>query len=141
MPWSSDVRAIAEFMRDADEPAEIAQAEETASVVTPRGGIRLVARRTAPDRFRDHHDAGVEPARGVLPARGGERDEPPRRADRTSARYAGAARAERGAVLFDLGLGCLQVDCCIRTGAAGLLEGLRAMWAARCSNPAIPRCG
>src|SRR3954466_4526863 len=36
--------AIAEFMRDADEPAEILQTEETSSVVTPRGGIRIVAR-------------------------------------------------------------------------------------------------
>ena len=35
--------AIAEFMRDAHEPAEIERTEVSASVVTPRGGIRLVA--------------------------------------------------------------------------------------------------
>src|SRR3954468_22367974 len=36
--------AIAEFSRDADEPAEIAQSDEAAFVVTPRGGIRIAAR-------------------------------------------------------------------------------------------------
>lgn len=36
--------AFAEFMRDADEPAEITQAEQAISIVTPRGGIRLEAR-------------------------------------------------------------------------------------------------
>ena len=35
--------AIAEFMRDADEPAEIVRGEMSMSVVTPRGGIRLLA--------------------------------------------------------------------------------------------------
>src|SRR4051812_20570195 len=35
--------AIAEFMRDADEPTEIARADQSISVVTPRGGIRLEA--------------------------------------------------------------------------------------------------
>ena len=34
--------AIAEFSRDADEPAEIAREETAMSVVTPRGGIRLL---------------------------------------------------------------------------------------------------
>src|SRR5436190_1353833 len=36
--------AIAEFMRDADEPAEILRDETSMSVTTPRGGIRLDAR-------------------------------------------------------------------------------------------------
>src|SRR6187431_1903482 len=59
--------AIAEFMRDADEPAEVVREEPVAAVVTPRGGV-----------------------------------------------------------LFDLGLGVLQVDCCIRTSDAALTDGLRA---------------
>jgi len=38
-----------------------------------------------------------------------------------------ALRAQdRGGVLFDLGLGLLQVDCCIRTSDAALTDGLRA---------------
>ena len=35
--------AIAEFMRDADEPAHIVKEDQSTSVVTPRGGIRLEA--------------------------------------------------------------------------------------------------
>ena len=35
--------AIAEFMREADEPAEILHSEISCAVVTPRGGIRLLA--------------------------------------------------------------------------------------------------
>ena len=35
--------AIAEFMRDADEPVEFARGETSIGVVTPRGGIRLLA--------------------------------------------------------------------------------------------------
>jgi hypothetical protein len=33
---------------------------------------------------------------------------------------------DRDALVFDLGLGVLQVDCCIRTADSGLIEGLRA---------------
>jgi hypothetical protein len=33
---------------------------------------------------------------------------------------------DQGAVLFDLGLGATQVDCCIRTADAGLIKELRA---------------
>src|SRR6185436_18015321 len=33
--------AIAEFMRDADEPAEVARSDDSMSVVTTRGGIRI----------------------------------------------------------------------------------------------------
>src|SRR5690349_6572676 len=36
--------AVAEFVRDPDEPAEITQNEQVVSVVTPRGGIRLEGR-------------------------------------------------------------------------------------------------
>src|SRR5882724_3630838 len=44
-PWSlGTFGAVADFIRDADEPAEIAQTEQAISVVTPRGGIRLEAR-------------------------------------------------------------------------------------------------
>src|SRR3954453_9562755 len=35
--------AIAEFMRDTDEPTDIQHSDISISVVTPRGGIRLLA--------------------------------------------------------------------------------------------------
>lgn len=119
--------AIAEFMRDAGELAEIERTEQSASVVTPRGGIRLVAlpglravafetvttsswsQRVA---FCLPEAAARMSRRAALTELGPDRD---------------ALRPQdRDAVLFDLGLGALQVDCCIRTGDAGLIAGLRA---------------
>src|SRR5256714_10157387 len=40
--------AIAEFMRDPDEPADISQDETSMAVVTPRGGLPLLARANLP---------------------------------------------------------------------------------------------
>ena len=63
------------------------------TVVTPRGAHPTAgAGRPAADRVRDHHHAGVEPARRVLCAGSAERDEPPRGADRAWAGHAGATR-------------------------------------------------
>ena len=63
--------AIAEFMRDAGEPAEIARGERRSSVVTPRGGIR---HRGAPGSAAggvrdDHHQAGASASRSACPRR------------------------------------------------------------------------
>jgi hypothetical protein len=119
--------AIAEFMRDADEPAEILQSEILCAVVTPRGGIRLTAH---PDlrpvafetvttqawsqrvAFCLPQGASAMSGRSVLTEVGPDNE---------------ALRAEdRGAVLFDLGLGVLQVDCCIGTADRQLATSLRA---------------
>src|SRR5882724_9776530 len=134
--------AIAEFVRDADEPAEIAQTEETAFVVTPRGGIRLVVRPgLRPIAFETVTTQGwsqrvafclpeaecAMSRRTVLTELGPD---------------AHALRAQdRDAVLFDLGLGVLQVDCCIRTGDAGLHEGLRAHAGRSLFEPGNPAMG
>jgi hypothetical protein len=119
--------AIAEFSRDADEPAEIQHGEMSASVVTPRGGIRLLAH---PDlrpiafetvatqgwsqrvAFLLPQAAAAMSGRDVLTEVGPDNE---------------ALRGEdRGALMFDLGLGALQVDCCIRTADRALAQGLRA---------------
>ena len=119
--------AIAEFMRDADEPAELAQAEQSFSVVTPRGGLRIEAR---PDlrpvafetittsawsqrvAFCLPEDASAMSQRAALTEVGPDR---------------GALRPQdRDALLFDLGLGVHQVDCCIRAAEPELIAGLRA---------------
>jgi hypothetical protein len=119
--------AIAEFMRDAGEPAEITQSEHSVAVVTPRGGIRIDAR---PDlkpfafetittqawsqriAFCLPEADSVMNRRAVLTEIGPDR---------------GALRAEdSGSVVFDLGLGTHQVDCCIRTANSDLVAGLRA---------------
>ena len=119
--------AIAEFMRDAGEPAELVREDPTAAVVTPRGGIRLqalpglkpVAFETITTQSWSQRVAFCLPEcesttsrRTVLTELGPD---------------AQALRAQdRGGVLFDLGLGVLQVDCCIRTSDAALTDGLRA---------------
>jgi hypothetical protein len=119
--------AIAEFMRDAGEPAEITPTEQSFAVVTPRGGLRIEAR---PDlrpvafetvttsawsqrvAFCLPETASAMSQRAVLTEVGPDR---------------GALRPQdRDALLFDLGLGVHQVDCCIRTADGELIAGLRA---------------
>src|SRR3954453_7477390 len=118
--------AIAEFMRDADEAAKILHSEISYAVVTPRGGIRLLAHpELRPVAFETvttqawsqriafclPEEASAMSQRGVLTELGPDNE---------------ALRAEdRGALLFDLGLGALQVDCCIRTADRELVQGLR----------------
>ena len=119
--------AIAEFMRDADEPAEVVREEPVAAVITPRGGIRLevrpglrpIAFETVTTQSWSQRVAFCLPERESTTSR------------RTVLTELGpdaqALRAQdRGGVLFDLGLGVLQVDCCIRTSDAALTDGLRA---------------
>lgn len=119
--------AIAEFMRDPDEPAEIASDETSMSVVTPRGGIQLEARanlrpiafETITTQAWSQRVAFCLPdaesamnRRSVLTELG-----PDAQALRTQ---------DRESIRFDLGLGAAQVDCCIRTADAQLIAGLRA---------------
>lgn len=120
--------AIAEFMRDADEPVAMDTTELGMTVVTPRGGIRLLAlpglrpfafetittsswsQRVA---FCLPQADSVMAQRTVLTELGSDQQ---------------ALRAQdHGAVLFDLGLGAHQVDCCIRVADPELLSGLRAL--------------
>jgi hypothetical protein len=119
--------AIAEFMRDPDEPADIAQNENSMSVVTSRGGIRLAARanlrpiafETITTQAWSQRVAFCVPAaesamnrRTILTETGPDAD---------------ALRPQdRDAIRFDLGLGAEQVDCCIRTAETELIAGLRA---------------
>ena len=134
--------AIAEFMRDPDEPAEIVQTERAMSVVTPRGGIRLEARpglrpiafETITTTSWSQRVAFCLPdaesamnRRAVFTEVGGD---------------ANALRAkDRDAVLFDLGLGASQVDCCIRTADAGLIDALRAHAGRSLFEPGNPAMG
>src|SRR5437763_14301483 len=105
--------AIAEFMRDPDEPADIAQNENSMSVVTPRGGIRLEARpNLRPIAFETiTTQAWSQRVAFCLPA--AESTMSRRALLAELGRDATALRAQdRDAVLFDLGLGADQVDCC-----------------------------
>jgi Family of unknown function (DUF6925) len=134
--------AIAEFMRDPDEPAEITQAEQSIAVVTPRGAIRIEAR---PDlrpvafetvttsawsqrvAFCLPQAASAMNGRAVLTEIGPDR---------------GALRAQdRDALLFDLGLGVHQVDCCVRTADGELIAGLRTAAGRALFDPGNPAMG
>lgn len=134
--------AIAEFSREADEPAEIQHGEMSCSVVTPRGGIRLLAH---PDlrpvafetistqgwsqrvAFCLPEKAGAMSQRNVLTEAGPDDD--------------ALRRQDRGAMLFDLGLGALQADCCVRTADRALTAGLRAHVGRSLFEPGNPAMG
>src|SRR3954464_12907613 len=138
--------AIAEFMRDADEPANILHSilhsEISYAVVTPRGGIRLLAHpELRPVAFETvttqawsqriafclPEEASAMSQRGVLTELGPDKE---------------ALRAEdRDALLFDLGLGALQVDCCIRTADRELAKGLRTHAGRSMFKPVNPAMG
>lgn len=119
--------AIAEFMRDPHEPVHITCKDGMLSACTARGAIRfdrldevrLVASETASRESWNHRVALCLPAdrcamgrRTVLTELGSD---------------AAAIRAgDRSALLFDLGLGALQLDACVRTADPDLIMVLRA---------------
>lgn len=118
--------AIAEFMRDPGEACAITDRPGRLSATTSRGGIgfgsltglRLFASESATGATWNHRVALCLPenacamsGRTVLTELGPDRD---------------ALREEdRGAILFDMGLGTLQVDICIRTADSTLIAALR----------------
>jgi hypothetical protein len=107
--------AIAEFMRGADEPVALSRSGAAVAAVTARGGIRIEAREdvrlfasesTTRESWShrvslclEQRDCAMN-GRTVLTALG-----PDEQALRDQ---------DRQAMLFDLGLGALQVDVCIR---------------------------
>jgi len=119
---------LAEFSRDPDEAFTLHQTDTDVSLVTPRGGIRLASphgtRLTAFETLtRDSWSHGLalclpESAcamsqRSALTELGPDRD---------------AIRPEdRDAILFDLGIGALQVDACIRIADPDIASALRAL--------------
>jgi len=119
--------AIAEFTRDAGEPASLEHTRESVSVVTARGGLRiapcdglrLIASESPTKESWSHRVALCLPGDACAMNRRTELTEigPDR----------GALRSEdRDGVLFDLGLGTLQVDACIRSRDPEVVAALRA---------------
>ncbi len=118
--------AVAEFMRDAGEPAETLAAG--LGVATPRGAIRVTAREdvrpVAYEALSRRPDRWLHGLVFCLPEAAARMD-----GSRTL-RALGPDReaihaADRDARLFDLGVGAPQVDFCVRTDAPGLIEVLR----------------
>jgi hypothetical protein len=118
--------AIAEFTRDAEETAAFDPGAGAISVVTARGGMRIdahdalrpIASESLTEQSWNQRVALCLPEgacamnrRAVLTEIGPDH---------------GALRAEdRRAALFDLGLGTLQLDACVRSGDAATVTALR----------------
>lgn len=134
--------AIAEFSRDEDEPAQVSMAADRLSAVTARGGIALrldpairllasenLARADWNQRVAlclPEHSCAMN-RRGVLTELGAD-DHALRGEDRDS-------------ILFDLGLGALQADFCVRIDDAGTAASLRQQVGRPVFEPGNPAMG
>jgi hypothetical protein len=118
--------AIAEFVRDPDEPTVLVHTAASLSAATARGGIRItpngdirpIASETAVGEGWNHRVALCLPrelcamsGRSVLTEIGPDVE--------------ALGKEHRDDILFDLGLDCLQVDCCIRVSDPGVAAQLR----------------
>lgn len=119
--------AIAEFMRDPGEPFEIVDRQDRLSAATARGGIGFVAfegvrpfaSESATGATWNHRVALCLPADAC--AMSGRVELTELGPDDNALR-----EEDRTAVLFDMGLGTLQADICIRTADPALIGVLRA---------------
>jgi hypothetical protein len=118
--------AIAEFTRDADETAALDRGNDLISVVTGRGGLRIeahdVLRPIASESLTAQswsqrvalcvpEAACAMNQRSVLSEIGPDRN--------------ALREQDRAATLFDLGLGALQIDACVRSGDETVVAALR----------------
>jgi len=118
--------AIAEFSREASEAAELRQTSEAISVVTDKGGLcivphpnlRPIASESPATESWSHrialclpHSSCVMSGREVFTEIGADGD--------------ALRRQDRDGVLFDLGLGILQIDACVRVNDPAVVAALR----------------
>jgi hypothetical protein len=117
---------IAEFTRDVDEATALGRGQDSISAVTARGGLRIaahpelrpIASESPTTESWSHRVALCLPEKSC--AMSG------RKALTEIGPDADALRDEdRGGVLFDLGLGALQVDACVRSSDAVVVAALR----------------
>jgi len=119
--------ALATFTREPTEPAVLTDDARGLSVVTARGGvrldrrsdIRLLASETALEDGWSHRVAICLPSQVCLMS------------GRTVVTELGPDRAalraeDRAAILFDLGVGAMQVDACVRTADPAVAARLRS---------------
>ena len=120
--------AVAEFHRDADEAVELSIGEDRYAAATARGalrielvpGLRAFAYETLGGHGQWSHAVAL-----CLPKNAAARHG--RRLLAELGSDEGAVRPQdRGAVLFDMGLACLQVDVCVRSAEPDVVAALRA---------------
>jgi hypothetical protein len=124
--------AIAEFARDTGEPVALSRGMTSLSAVTDRGGIHIALRAdmqpfafetTTKDSWNHRialclpNDRCAMSGRAVLTEVGADHD--------------ALREQDRHGVLFDLGLGARQVDCCVRITDPEIAAQLRA----HCGHP------
>jgi len=130
--------ALAEFSRDADEPAEIARTDAGGGVTTARGALRIGltngVRVIAWESAGGHGDGPTRSVAFCLPDDQGSRN---RRAALTEiGPDRDAIRPEhREFTLFDIGLGVPHLDFCLRTNDAALIAEIRRSAGERILEP------
>jgi hypothetical protein len=120
--------AIAEFARDTDEQILLTQSDEAVAAVTPRGGIALKPhRRSRPFASESVTKSGWN-QRVALCLPSGDCAMSRRDALTEVGADREALRPEdRDSILFDLGLGALQADFCVRIADRDLAARLREL--------------
>lgn len=134
--------AIAEFQRDPDEPFVLTDEPSRFAATTARGGVgfgnlsgvRLFASETAIGQSWSHRVALCLPSeacamnrRTMLTELGPDPD--------------ALREDDRAGILFDMGLGTLQADICIRTADPELIATLRAQAGRSLFEPGNPAMG
>jgi hypothetical protein len=118
--------AIAEFMRDRNEPTALVCSATSLSATTGRGGIRItplaamrpIASETAVGEGWNHRVALCLPREHCAMSRRSVLTEIGPDVEALSEQH-------QDNVLFDLGLDCLQIDCCIRPSDPDVTARLR----------------
>lgn len=134
--------AIAEFSRDRDEPVRLLQSDGTVSAVTPRGSIAI----------RSHPASRPFASEGITRTGWNQRIALclPKDDCAMNQRVAlteigpdhqAPREQDRESVLFDLGLGALQADFCVRTSDRSLAARLREYAGRAVFGPANPAMG
>ncbi|GLZ45942.1 hypothetical protein Acsp06_21270 [Actinomycetospora sp. NBRC 106375] len=116
--------ALAEFLRDPDEPADVTRGPGRATAVTARGAVDVhLNGNVVPVAWeRRSGDAWNQAVALCVPIGAGGRSVITELGPDTDATRAG----DREDVLVDLGVGAPHLAACVRTGDAALLASLRA---------------
>ena len=127
--------AIAEFHRDNDEPATLS----AYAAVTARGGIHLSLHRSVRAVAWERPTAGDTWTQGIALCLSSAAGAMTGRTEITELGTDGAAlRMEnRDAVLFDLGIGALHCDVCVRVSDPAMLRALRSAKGRQLMQPGL----
>ena len=133
--------AIGEFVRDPGEHADIRVDAFGTAAVTDRGGIRLEGLRRVRPVAYETLSADPEQWNHAIALCLAEEDCAMNRRDvltEIGPDEAPLRAADRGKIVFDIGIGALQVDVCVRTGDPELIAALRDACGRKLFDPTNP---